>query len=208
MWPAERPARRAVRDSGGYPCELLDALYLWNKYVTPMSYDAWVRLRGAMDWLAESWRQRDQGIWEVRGGLQHFTYSKMMCWVALDRGIKIAEHYGFPADLAKWREERNAVHADVLEKGYNSTRKAFTQHYDTDEVDAALLQIPLVGFLPVDDPRVAGTIKAVEDDLMLDGIPMRYRVDDGLPGQEPGWLICLFWYLRCLIRQGRLTEVE
>ncbi|MDF1578585.1 MAG: glycoside hydrolase family 15 protein [Desulfobulbales bacterium] len=188
--------------------ELLDMNFSMSRLVGKIDPDYWDFVRHLVDKVCEIWPDRDDGIWEQRTGPRHFTHSKVMCWVALDRGIKIADHYGFPADLDKWRRERDRVHADVLEKGYNRSRRCFTQHYGSEEVDAALLQIPLVGFLPVDDPRVAGTIEAVERDLMLDGIPMRYRADDGLPGQEPGWLICLFWYLRCLIRQGRLAEVE
>jgi len=188
--------------------ELLDMIFSMSRLVGKIDPEYWDFVRRLVDKVCEIWSDKDDGIWEQRTGPHHTTHSKVMCWVALDRGIKIAEHYGFPADLAKWRTERDAVHVDVLQKGYNPERNCFTQHYDTEEVDAALLQIPLVGFLPVYDPRVVGTIKVVEEELMIDGIPMRYRADDGLPGQEPGWLICLFWYLRCLIRQRRLTEVE
>ncbi|MEN8143164.1 MAG: glycoside hydrolase family 15 protein, partial [Thermodesulfobacteriota bacterium] len=180
--------------------ELLDMIFSMSRLVGKIDPEYWVFVRRLVDKVVSIWRDKDNGIWELRTGPYHVTHSKVMCWVALDRGIKIAEHYGFPADLEKWRRERDAVHTDVLEKAYNPQR-GFTQHYETEEVDAALLQIPLVGFLPTDDPRVVKTIRTIEQELMIGGIPLRYRADDGLPGQEHGWLICLFWYLRCLIRQ-------
>ena len=182
-------------------------IFSMSRLVGKIDPDYWDFVRRLVDKVVSIWRDKDNGIWELRTGPYHVTHSKVMCWVALDRGIKIAEHYGFPADLEKWRQERDAVHNDVLEKAYNPQR-GFTQHYDTEEVDAALLQIPLVGFLPADDQMVVKTIETIEQELMVGGIPLRYRADDGLPGQEHGWLICLFWYLRCLIRQRRFTEVE
>jgi GH15 family glucan-1,4-alpha-glucosidase len=187
--------------------ELLDMVFTMSRLVGKIDPGYWTFVRLLVDRVVEIWRERDSGIWEVRTGPHHTTHSKLMCWVALDRGIKIAGHYGFPADLAGWRKERDAVRRDILEKGYNPERNSFTQHYETEAVDAALLQIPLVGFLPADDPRVASTIERIEKELMVGGLPLRYRVDDGLEGQEQGWLICLFWYLRCLIRQGRCEEV-
>jgi GH15 family glucan-1,4-alpha-glucosidase len=188
--------------------ELLDMIFSMSRLVGKIDPEYWAFVRRLVDKVVLIWRDKDNGIWELRTGPYHVTHSKVMCWVALDRGIKIAEHYGFPADLRLWRRERDAVHAEVLERGYNSQRGSFTQHYDTEEVDAALLQIPLVGFLPADDPRMVKTIRTIEKELMVGGIPLRYRTNDGLPGQEHGWLICLFWYLRCLIRQRRFAEVE
>ncbi|MEN8141256.1 MAG: glycoside hydrolase family 15 protein [Thermodesulfobacteriota bacterium] len=187
--------------------ELLEMIFAMSRLVGKIDPDYWSFVRRLVDKVVVIWRERDNGIWELRTGPHHVSHSKVMCWVALDRGIKIADHYGFPADLAKWRQERDAVHADVLAKAFDPKR-GFTQHYETKEMDAALLQIPLVGFLPADDPRMVRTIRTIEQELMVGGIPLRYRADDGLPGQEHGWLICLFWYLRCLIRQKRFAEVE
>lgn len=188
--------------------EVLEMIFAMSRLVGKIDVDYWKFVRAQVNHVVSIWREKDNGIWELRTGPYHVTHSKVMCWVALDRGIKIAEHYGFPAELDLWRKERDAIHKDVLERGYNYNRRSFTQHYDTDEVDAALLLLPLVGFLPAEHPMMASTIKTIEEDLMAGGIPLRYRNDDGLPGQEHGWLICLFWYLRCLIRQKRLKEVE
>ena len=186
--------------------ELLETVFAVSKYVGQIDLELWDYLRPMLDTVCRVWRDPDDGIWEIRTGPHHYVHSKLMCWVALDRGIKIAEHYGLPGDLAAWRREREAVRAEVLEYGYNAERGAFTQHYHTDELDASVLMIPIVGFLPADDPRVASTITAIEGELLVEGTMLRYRMDDGLPGQEHGFLICLFWYVDCLILQGRLNE--
>ncbi|MCL7488495.1 MAG: glycoside hydrolase family 15 protein [Desulfobulbaceae bacterium] len=188
--------------------EILEMIFAISRLVGKIDPDYWKFVRAQVNHVVKIWRQKDNGIWELRTGPHHVTHSKVMCWVALDRGIKIAEHYGFPAELEVWKKERQAVHQDVLAHGYNQARQCFTQHYDTDAVDAALLLLPLVGFLPFDHPMISNTIRAIEEDLLVDGIPLRYRNDDGLPGQEHGWLICLFWYLRCLIGQERFEEVD
>ena len=188
--------------------EVLETLFMVSRFVGKIDPAAWERVRPLVERACAVWRERDSGIWEMRTAPRHFTHSKLMCWVALDRGIKIAEHYGLEAPLSRWRAERDAVADDILTHGYNRHRGSFVQHYEGEEVDAALLLIPLMGFLPVDDPRVAGTIRRVEEELLADGVVLRYRADDGLPGQEHGFLICLFWYLNCLILQGRLEEVE
>jgi len=186
--------------------ELLEIIFAVSRYVGQVDLEHWEHLRPMVDTVCQVWREADDGIWEMRTGPHHYVHSKLMCWVALDRGIKIAEHYGLPGDLTTWSAEREAVRAEILERGYSEARQSFTQHYETEEVDAALLMIPLVGFLPVSDPRVAGTIRRVEEELLIGGAMLRYRVDDGLPGQEHGFLICLFWYVDCLILQDRLNE--
>ena len=188
--------------------ELLEMFFAMSRFAGKIDPDYWGWIRALVDHVVEIWREKDYGIWELRTGPHHVVHSKLMCWVALDRGIDIARHYGFPANLERWEAEREAVRTDLLENGYNEKRGAFTMHYDTDALDASVLRIPLVGFLPIDDPRVAGTIAAVEKELMRDGVLLRYAVDDGLPGQEHGFLICFFWYLCCLVRQGRLDETE
>ena len=186
--------------------ELLETIFAVSRYVGKIDLEHWAYLRPMVDTVCRIWRDPDAGIWEMRTGPHHYVHSKLMCWVALDRGIKVAEHYGLPGDLAQWRAEREAVRVDILEHGYDAGQGSFVQHYDTDAVDAALLMIPIVGFLPADDERVAGTIARIEAELLEDGTMLRYRMDDGLPGQEHGFMICLFWYVECLILQGRLNE--
>ncbi|MEN8136402.1 MAG: glycoside hydrolase family 15 protein [Thermodesulfobacteriota bacterium] len=188
--------------------EVLEMIFVMSRLVGKIDPDYWNFVRSQVNHVVKIWKEKDNGIWELRTGPYHVTHSKVMCWVALDRGIKIAEHYGFPAELDLWKKEREAVHQDVLARGYNRKRRSFTQHFATEEVDAALLLMPLVGFLPFDHPMITNTIRAIEEDLLVDGIPLRYKNDDGLPGQEHGWLICLFWYLRCLIGQQRFAEVD
>jgi GH15 family glucan-1,4-alpha-glucosidase len=186
--------------------ELLETIFAVSKYVGKIDLEHWEYLRPMVDTVCQVWAEADDGIWEIRTGPHHYVHSKLMCWVALDRGIKIAEHYGLPAELEAWRRERAAVRAEILEHGYKPGRGAFTQHYATDELDASVLMLPIVGFLPVTDERVANTIARIEEELLVEGTMLRYRMDDGLPGQEHGFMICLFWYVDCLILQGRLNE--
>ncbi|UCF74380.1 MAG: DUF547 domain-containing protein [Betaproteobacteria bacterium] len=188
--------------------ELLDALFALSRLVGKIRFDHWSLLRPLVDEVIRIWREPDDGIWEARIGPRHYVHSKLMCWVALDRAIKIADHYGFPGDFARWTGEREAIRAEILARGFNHRRGCFTQHYETEAVDAALLLIPLSGFLPIEDERVAGTIAVVERELLRERAMLRYELDDGLDGQEQGFMICLFWYLHCLILQGRLDEVD
>jgi GH15 family glucan-1,4-alpha-glucosidase len=187
--------------------ELFDALFAVSRLVGKIRFADWEVLRPLLDEVMRVWREPDDGIWEARIGARHYVHSKLMCWVALDRAIKIAGHYGFPGDIARWSAEREAIRADILARGYNEKRGAFTQHYETEAVDAALLLIPLMGFLPCSDPRVAGTIAVIERELLRSRTVLRYEAEDGLEGQEQGFMLCLFWYLHCLILQGRLDEV-
>ena len=188
--------------------ELLTTLFAASHFIGKIDFDNWRLIPPLVEHVCRIWREPDSGIWEMRTAPTHYTHSKVMCWVALDRAIRIAEHYGFPAPLEHWRAERTAIHADVLQQGYNPKRGHFVQRYDNEVLDASLLLIPLHGFLPIDDPRVTATIAAIEKELLQDGVLLRYRMDDGLPGQESGFLICLFWYLNCLILQERLDEGE
>ena len=188
--------------------DLLATLFVASNFVGKIDIDHWRLIPPLVERVCAIWRDPDNGIWEMRRPPAHHTHSKVMCWVALDRAIRIAEHYGFPARLDRWRAERAAIHADVLAHGYSARHNSFVQRYGSEALDSALLLIPLLDFLPIDDPRVSGTIAAIEKELMSDGVLLRYRMDDGLPGQESGFLICLFWYLNCLILQGRLDEVE
>jgi GH15 family glucan-1,4-alpha-glucosidase len=167
---------------------------------------SWRIQRSLVEELAERWDEPDNGLWEIRGPLRHFTHSRVMVWAAFDRAISGVEKHGLPGPLEKWRELRERVRDEVLTKGFNSERNTFTQHYDTDQVDSSLLLIPICGFLPGDDPRVLGTIDAIERDLMQDGLLLRYRTDsgvDGLPGSEHPFLACSFWLVQALALAGR-----
>ena len=171
--------------------------------------DSWSLQRRLVDELAEHWDEPDNGLWEIRGKLQHFTHSRVMVWVAFDRAVRAVEEFGLEGPVERWRELRELVRAEVLERGFDDERGTFTQHYDTTEVDASLLNLPLVGFLPPDDPRVLGTIAAVEEDLMRDGLLLRYRTQsgvDGLRGDEHPFLACSFWLVSAYAGAGRVAE--
>ena len=167
-----------------------------------------------MEFLETKWREPDEGIWEVRGGRKQFTHSKMMAWLAFDRAVKLAESCNCPAEehLERWREIRDEIHREVCERGYNAGKRAFTQVYGSEELDASLLMMPLTGFLPVEDERVVGTIEAIERELMRDGFVLRYRAAesgvDGLPGGEGVFLPCSFWLADCLHLLGRTREAR
>jgi GH15 family glucan-1,4-alpha-glucosidase len=161
--------------------------------------------------LETVWEQPDQGIWEVRGGPKHFTYSKVMAWVAFDRAIKIAEKSSFDAPLARWKQQRELIHAQVCEKAFNNKLNSFVQHYGANQLDASVLLLPMVGFLPPEDPRIRGTIAAIEKHLMRDGLVMRYdtsKTEDGLPGSEGKFLACSFWMVSNLKMIGREDDAH
>jgi GH15 family glucan-1,4-alpha-glucosidase len=191
--------------------ELMDSVYLYNKYGAPISWDLWVELRGLVDWVCENWRRPDEGIWETRGGRQHFVYSKMMCWVAVDRALRLASKRSFPAPWAKWYQCRDEIYLDVMAKGWNVKRKAFVQHYGSDALDASNLIMPLVFFMSPNDPRMLSTIDAIMKDptdggLLSDSLVYRYNThqfDDGLKGDEGTFNMCTFWLVEALTRAGR-----
>lgn len=188
--------------------ELMEAAAKLSDYVGKIDIKLWPALRSICEYVIGHWQEPDSGIWEIRGGPYHFVYSKVMCWVALDRGLIIAERYGFPADLEHWREVREKIRQEVLDKGYCREKKAFVQHYATTDLDASNLLLPILGFLPFDDPRVITTIEAIRDSLSHNGLLYRYRTSDGLAGEEGTFLLCTFWLVDCLIGLGRLTEAE
>jgi GH15 family glucan-1,4-alpha-glucosidase len=191
--------------------ELMDALHLAREGGLDASTDAWDIQSAAMHHLERIWHEPDDGIWEIRGARRHFTHSKVMAWVAFDRSIRDAEKYGFEAPLERWRALREEIHALVCELGFDAGLGSFTQTFGCQELDASLLLIAEVGFLPVEDPRVAGTIAAVERELMVDGFVRRYRTHPGVDGLEPGegvFLACSFWLADVYIRQGRIEEAE
>jgi len=175
------------------------------------SADSWALQRTLVEDLAQHWRQPDNGIWEIRGEQQHFTHSRVMVWAAFDRAVAAVERHGLDGPVEQWRALRDEVRQEVLTRGYDSDRGTFTQHYDTKEVDASLLLIPTVGFLPPDDPRVLGTIQAVEEDLMHQGLLLRYRTGsgvDGLAGDEHPFLACSFWLVSAYAGAGRREEAH
>ena len=195
--------------------ELMDAVYLCNKYCAPISYDFWTHLRDIVDWVCDHWDLPDEGIWEVRGSQKQFVYSKLMCWVALDRGLRLAEKRSFPADRARWTACRDAIYQDIMENGWSTERQAFVQHYDSDALDASNLIMPLVFFMAPSDPRMTKTLDATlqppsEGGLVSDSLVYRYdpkKVDDGLPGEEGTFNMCTFWMVEALTRAGR-TDPE
>ena len=174
----------------------------------------WRMMVQLMKFLESNWQKPDQGIWEVRGGRKHFTHSKMMAWVAFDRAVKLVEECGCAAaeHHARWQKIRDQIHAEVCERGYNARKKAFTQYYGSDALDASLLTMPLVGFLHVTDERVRDTIEAVERELMEDGFILRYRPQecgvDGLPGREGVFVACSFWLVACWHLLGRKKDAR
>jgi GH15 family glucan-1,4-alpha-glucosidase len=194
--------------------EVLDAMFhAHNAGITNRESDWRVQVQ-LMGFLESNWEKPDEGIWEVRGGRKHFTHSKIMAWVAFDRAIKLIEDCNCAAEknLAHWKKIRDQIHAEVCERGYNREKKSFTQFYGSDALDASLLMMPLVGFLPLSDERVRGTIDAIERELMHDGFVLRYRPQeeniDGLPGREGVFLPCSFWLANCLHLTGRKDEAR
>jgi GH15 family glucan-1,4-alpha-glucosidase len=161
--------------------------------------------------LAEVWDRPDHGIWEVRGKPRHFTYSKIMAWVALDRGVKAAEAYELEGPIAQWRDLAHRIHAEVCAAAFDARRGTFVQSYGSKELDASLLLIPSVGFLPPNDPRVRGTVEAIEKHLLVDGLVRRYETattDDGLPAGEGAFLACSFWLADAFLMLGREDDAR
>jgi len=190
--------------------ELMDSVYLHNKHAGPISYDFWIHLRRLTNWVCEHWREQDEAIWEVRGGRRDFTYSKVMCWVAVDRALRLADKRSFPADRARWLTVRDEIYEDIMRRGWSAERRAFVQHYGSDALDASTLVMPLVFFVSPTDPRMLETIDAInrsprDGGLVSDGLVYRYDVDktpDGLKGTEGTFNICTFWLVEALTRAG------
>ena len=195
--------------------EVLDSMYRAERAGLKLSQPDWRVLVALLRFLETKWEEPDYGIWEIRGEPQHFTHSKMMAWLAFDRGLKLATEYDWPAgeeDIGRWSALRDHIHAQVCARGFNDKKQAFTQVYGADELDASLLMMPLVGFLPPDDERVRGTIAAIERELTDDGFVHRYRTTtnkvDGLPGHEGVFLLCTFWLADCLHLTGQRKEAR
>jgi len=192
--------------------ELMDSVYLYDKYGSPIGYDAWSNVVRLVDWVCANWRQPDEGIWEVRGGRQEFLYSRVMCWVAIDRAIRLATKRSFPAPLPRWYEARDTIYQDVFARFWDPTRHAFVQHVGATTLDAAALLMPLVRFVSPTDPRWISTLRAIETELVSDSLVYRYRVggefSDGLTGEEGTFSMCSFWYVECLSRMGDLHKAR
>jgi GH15 family glucan-1,4-alpha-glucosidase len=191
--------------------EVHDALYVARCAGLDDDDTIWPLERALIGHLEQIWDQPDDGIWEVRGGRKHFTHSKVMSWVAFDRVVRSAEEFGLPGPVAHWKSIRDRIHDNVCANGFDSIRGTFVQSYGSTALDASLLNIPLVGFLPCSDPRVAGTIAAIEKDLMRDGFVMRYDTVDGVDGLPPGegaFLACSFWLVDNYALQGRIKEAQ
>jgi GH15 family glucan-1,4-alpha-glucosidase len=190
--------------------ELMDAVYLHNKYAAPIGYDAWVHLRRLVDWLCDNWQQPDEGVWEVRGGRRQFVYSKVMSWVAVDRGLRLADKRSLPADRGRWLKVRDAIYEEVMARGWNGKRNVFVQAYGSDALDASCLLMPLVFFMAPNDPRMLHTVDAISrpvdrGGLAADGLVYRYDpsvAPDGLEGTEGTFNMCSFWLVEALTRAG------
>ncbi len=191
--------------------ELVDSIYLYNKYGKPISHDAWEDLSRIVEWVSDHWDQADEGIWETRGGRQPFTYSRLMCWVALERALRIANTRGLPADRIGWGQARDRIYRQIIARGWHESRQAFVQQYDTDVLDSSLLLMPLVKFLAPTDPRWLSTLDAISEELVSDSLVYRYNIEaspDGLRGAEGTFSICTFWYVEALARAGRLDQAR
>jgi GH15 family glucan-1,4-alpha-glucosidase len=192
--------------------ELIDAVYLHNKYGAPISYDLWVPLRGLIDWVCDNWHREDEGIWEIRGGRRHWVYSKLMCWLVVDRGLRIAGKRSFPADRDHWLRVRDEIYLEIMARGWSEEHKAFMQSYNSDTLDASSLMMPLVFFVAPNDPKMLDTIAAImrspdEGGLVVNNLVYRYNPlasPDGLPGEEGTFNTCTFWLVDALTRAGRV----
>jgi GH15 family glucan-1,4-alpha-glucosidase len=191
--------------------ELLDTMHVARKFHIGESEDAWRLQKTLMDYLESEWHKEDEGIWEVRGPRRDFTHSKVMAWVAFDRAAKAVEKHGLDGPVAKWRRLRDLVHADVCQHGYDPQRNTFVQYYGGDTLDAALLMMAPVGFLPCDDSRIVGTVDAIRRELMCDGLIARYQTRPGIDGLPPGegaFLACSFWLADNLVMMERFDEAK
>jgi GH15 family glucan-1,4-alpha-glucosidase len=190
---------------------LIDAVYLYDKWAQPISSDHWDRVCELVDWVCDHWDQPDEGIWETRGGRKNFVYSRLMCWVAIERAMRMAIHRGLPANLVRWGQARDAIYRQIMHRGWSATRRAFIQHFGDDVLDASVLTMPLVKFISPTDPKWLATLDGLTADLVSDSLVYRYDPEaspDGLRGDEGTFSICSFWYVEALTRSGRLDEAR
>jgi GH15 family glucan-1,4-alpha-glucosidase len=192
--------------------ELIDTVYLYNRYDNSITFEFWQELREIIDYVSDNWQREGHGIWEVRSGEQEFLHSKLMCWVALDRGIRIARDRSFPAPKEKWRKVRNEIYEDIYYNFWNEDKQAFTQARGSDVIDASALLIPIVRLLSPYEKRWQSTLKAIEEELSADTLIYRYRTTagakDGLEGEEGTFSLCSFWYIENLAKAGQVTKAR
>jgi GH15 family glucan-1,4-alpha-glucosidase len=190
--------------------ELMDSVYLYNKYGEPISNDLWANLVRLVDWVTEHWHIPDEGVWEVRGGRQEFLYSRLMCWVAVDRGIRLADRRSFPYPFERWRATRDEIYQDIYTNFWDPDQQAFVQHKGGKTLDASALIMPLVKFVSPTDPRWLSTLRAIDEYLVEDSLVIRYRIGegaaDGLIGKEGTFNMCSFWYAEALARSGDVQK--
>jgi pentatricopeptide repeat protein len=189
--------------------EAMDAIFMGTEHGLPVAHRGWQELTKIIDWVADHWDQPDEGVWETRGGRQDFTYGRFQSWVALDRAIRMAEHTGRPANIAKWVTERDRLYNQIMDRGWNQKVGAFTQHYGTEVVDSSLLLMPLEGFIESLDPMWLSTLRAIDGQLVSDSLVYRYNPaasPDGLHGDEGTFSLCTFLYVDALARAGRLDD--
>nr|WSZ19684.1 glycoside hydrolase family 15 protein [Streptomyces canus] len=190
---------------------LIDSIYLYDKWAKPISSGQWDDVSTLVDWVCENWDQPDEGIWETRGGRKNFLYSRLMCWVAIERAIRMANRRGLPADLNRWRECRDTIYRRIMKRGWSETRQAFVQHEDGDVLDAAVLMMPLTKFIAPTDPKWLSTLDALTEELVSDSLVYRYdptASPDGLRGDEGTFSICSFWYVEAMVHAGRIDEAR
>jgi GH15 family glucan-1,4-alpha-glucosidase len=190
---------------------LIDSVYLYDKWAKPVSSDQWDDVCALVDWVCAHWDQPDEGVWETRGGRKNFLYSRLMCWVAIERAIRMAHRRGLPADLGRWREARDTIYRRIMSRGWSASRQAFVQHEDGEVLDAAVLMMPLAKFIAPTDPKWLSTLDALTHDLVSDSLVYRYDPQaspDGLRGDEGTFSICSFWYVEALVHAGRLDEAR
>jgi GH15 family glucan-1,4-alpha-glucosidase len=191
--------------------EALDSIFFADERGLQVGHRGWVAIRELLDWLADHWDQPEEGIWETRGGRKDFTYGRLMCWVAFDRGIRMAASHGRPAAVGRWTEARDAIYDQILDKGWNPQRQAFVQHYDSPVLDSSLLRMSSVGFVAPQDPLWASTLRAMDGELVTDSLVYRYDPSaspDGLQGSEGTFSLCSFMYVDALARAGRLEDAR
>ena len=190
---------------------LIDSIYLYDKWAQPISSGQWDDVCKLVEWVCEHWDQPDEGVWETRGGRKNFLYSRLMCWVAIERAIRLANHRGLPADHRRWRQARDAIYRRIMDHGWSERRGAFVQYEDADVLDASVLMMPLAKFIAPTDPKWLSTLDALTEDLVSDSLVYRYDPQaspDGLRGDEGTFSICSFWYVEALVRAGRVDEAR
>ncbi|WP_128379174.1 glycoside hydrolase family 15 protein [Streptomyces cavernae] len=190
---------------------LIDSIYLYDKWAQPISSDQWDDVCALVDWVREHWDQPDEGIWETRGGRKDFLYSRLMCWVAIERAVRMAHRRGLPAELPRWRQARDTIYRRIMTRGWSADRGAFVQYEDGSVLDAAVLMMPLAKFISPTDPKWLSTLDALTQELVSDSLVYRYDPEaspDGLHGDEGTFSICSFWYVEALTRAGRVDEAR